>query len=105
METKSRKIYIINNKTPTTTIEHMLKGKFQVINSQEKGHLSEHADFDLNSLNKFKKYLPNYAPTLFGVGQKGKIFFLIPGVPGENSYLKQFLESFLRRASSLLKDS
>jgi len=42
---------------------------------------------------------------LFGINQKGKIFFVLPGVPGENAYLRQFLESFLHKASPLLKDA
>lgn len=63
------------------------------------------AQFDLKSLKKFKKYVPNYAPSLFGISQKGKIFFILPGVSGENAYLRQFLESFLHKANQLLRDS
>jgi len=63
------------------------------------------ARFELRSLKRFKKYVPNYAPSLFGISQKGKIFFILPGVSGENVYLRQFLESFLHRAKSLLGNS
>lgn len=60
------------------------------------------AKFELRSLKKFKKYIPNYAPTLIGLNQAGEIFFVLPGVPGENAYLREFLESFLHRAKPLL---
>jgi hypothetical protein len=60
------------------------------------------ARFELRSLGKFKKFQPNYAPTLIGTGKRGEIFFILPGVPGENNYLEIFLESFMHKASSLL---
>jgi hypothetical protein len=60
------------------------------------------ARFELKSCKRYKKYLPNYAPSLFGINHQGKIFFILPGVPGEDRYLGQFLESFLNRANSLL---
>lgn len=63
------------------------------------------ARFELRSLKKFKKYMPTYSPSLFGINQKGEILFILPGVPGENVYFRQFLESFIRRASSLLENS
>jgi hypothetical protein len=63
------------------------------------------ARFELKSLKGFKKYVPNYAPSLFGISQEGKIFFILPGVTGENEYLRQFLESFLHKAKSLLGNS
>jgi hypothetical protein len=61
--------------------------------------------FELKSSERYKRYLPNYAPSLFGINQKGEIFFILPGVPGENAYLRQFLESFLRKASPLLEET
>jgi hypothetical protein len=63
------------------------------------------ARFELKSIKRFKKYLPNYAPSLFGINQKEEIFFILPGVPGENVYLRQFLESFLHKAKPLLGNS
>ena len=62
------------------------------------------AKFELRSLEKFRKFLPNYAPSLFGVDRKGKVFFVLPGVPGGNIYLRQFLDSFMHRAKSLIYD-
>jgi len=62
------------------------------------------ATFKLIEYNKeFGKYNNNYAPTLYGVGQNGNIYFILPGVPNEKDYLKQFLESFYYKAISLLK--
>jgi len=61
--------------------------------------------FELKSNKKYKKFRPNYSPSLFGINKKGEIFFVLPGVPGENAYLRQFLESFLHKASPLLKDA
>ncbi len=53
-------------------------------------------DFEINNANKFKNYIPYYAPTLFAVTKEKKILFAIPAVPEEKKYLKQFLESFYK---------
>lgn len=49
--------------------------------------------FPLYSFREFKKYLPVYTPTLFGVSPSGKVIFVLPGVPGQKSDLKNTLES------------
>lgn len=42
---------------------------------------------------KSKKYTPRYTPSVVGVSPAGDILFVLPGVPGEKSYLKNFLDS------------
>jgi len=57
------------------------------------------AKFELEKLSsRYIKFLPNYAPTLFGMGRKGKIYFILPGVPTEKEYLRNFLDSFYYKA-------
>lgn len=51
------------------------------------------AAFPLESLGKYKKYIPWYAPGTVGVSYKGDILFVLPGVPGEKEYLETFLDS------------
>ncbi len=46
------------------------------------------AKFELIGLKKFKRYIPPYAPTLFGISQNDEIFFILPGVPYEKNYLE-----------------
>jgi len=45
------------------------------------------ASFPLYSNQKYKKYLPWYTPTLFGVSPSGKIIFIIPCINGQGAYL------------------
>ena len=51
------------------------------------------AAFPLRSAGKFKKHAPWYSPTIVGVSPTtGKVYFTLPGVPGEKEYLENFLE-------------
>ncbi len=56
------------------------------------------AAFKLIGIKNYKKFSTLYTPSLIGVSGKGKIYFVIPGVPGEKEYLKEFLESFYTKA-------
>ena len=47
--------------------------------------------FELRGAKKYKKFIPPYAPTLFGVSKNKTILFVLPGIPHEKEYLKQFL--------------
>ena len=62
------------------------------------------AAFKLIGVKNYMKYATLYTPSLIGVSGKGKIYFVIPGVPGEKEYLKEFLESFYTKAYLLLID-
>jgi len=53
-------------------------------------------------MKKIINFLPVYTPTLFGVGDNGVIYFVLPGVPNEKKYLNQFLESFYYKAYKIL---
>ncbi len=58
--------------------------------------------FNLIGMKDFKKYAPLYGPSLMGVTGKGRILFLIPGIPGQMKCLKDFLETFYNKAFVLL---
>ena len=61
------------------------------------------AAFDLIAYNdSYKRFIPNYSPTIFGVGGNGKIYFVLPGIPGEKEYLEEFLIVFYNQNLSLL---
>lgn len=49
--------------------------------------------FPLFNYTKFKKYLPWYTPTLFGVSPSGKIIFVLPGIEGQRDYLRNIITS------------
>jgi thiol-disulfide isomerase/thioredoxin len=52
------------------------------------------AKFELKSVKQFKQYIPYYWPSIMGVDRKGKIYFVLPAVPGESEYLEEFLQTF-----------
>lgn len=58
--------------------------------------------FPIRTVSKWKKFIPNYAPTLFGVGQDGRIYFVLPCVGFEEHYLVEYLDEFERKAAYLL---
>lgn len=53
--------------------------------------------FRIISISKFKKYVPPYMPTIIGVNQNRKIYFILPSVPHEKEYLEEFLTIFYER--------
>jgi hypothetical protein len=57
--------------------------------------------FQLLGVEGFKKFAPFYGLLLMGVSAKGRIFFLIPGVPGQEKIL-DFLEAFYIKAYPML---
>jgi len=59
--------------------------------------------FPLYSYREFKKYLPWYTPTLFGVSPGGKIIFVLPGIPGQISNLRNTFDSIYRKLSPSLE--
>ena len=58
--------------------------------------------YDLAKLSDFKKFRPNYTPTIIGCSQKGKVFFVFPCVPKSKYFLKTFITSFYDRSFTLL---
>ncbi len=54
-------------------------------------------------MNKFKKFIPQYAPTLIAVSKSKEIMFVLPAVPNEREYFERFIESFYNRALLLLE--
>lgn len=60
------------------------------------------AKFELVFTNKLGKYYPNSTPAIMGLNREGDILFILPGVPGESSYIKDFLENVYRRYHQIL---
>jgi len=61
------------------------------------------AEFEIKKMNKFRKYIPQYAPTLIAVSRSKEIMFVLPAVPNEREYFERFIESFYNRAWTLLE--
>lgn len=61
------------------------------------------AGFPIYSFKRWRRYHPIYAPTLFGVGPDGNIYFVLPCVGQEEIYLPGYLAEFLRKAGYLLR--
>ena len=60
------------------------------------------AEFEIIEMNKFRKFVPQYVPTIIAVSKSKKIMFVLPAVPNENEYFEQFIESFYNKAYPLL---
>ncbi len=50
----------------------------------------------------YKRFVPHYTPTIFGVSRNGKILFVLPGVAGAKTYLYDFLTNFYGKSIELL---
>ena len=60
------------------------------------------ATFKLLPYDNFRLYTPIFAPTLIGVSQKGRIHFIIPGIPDQKNNLEHFIITFYNKAYPLL---
>lgn len=63
------------------------------------------AEFPIKTLKKWKKYRPNYAPTLYGIGRDGKVYFIFACTAIEEIYLRVYINEFLKKADYLLQYS
>jgi hypothetical protein len=52
--------------------------------------------------NIYRRFKPHYSPTIFGVSGKGRVLFVLPGVPDEKDYIKNFLATFYSKSMDLL---
>ena len=60
------------------------------------------AEFVLISNEKYVKYIPPYTPSIVGVSKKGRIFFVLPGVPDMKRFFEFFLMAFYHKTYSYL---
>jgi hypothetical protein len=60
---------------------------------------------DFLSSSKFIKFLPLYAPTLYGVTNRGLILFAIPSFKLEDGLIIQFMLQFFEKAYPLISRS
>lgn len=87
-----------------------LENNFQVIGIVPKQELLIEKDlrritgakFRLESVEKYQRFMPIYAPTIVGVSSQKTILFVLPAVPYEKEYLRQFLTEFHRKAYPIL---
>jgi len=56
----------------------------------------------VNGKDVYKRFMPHYTPTIYGVNSAGKILFVLPGVAGAKSYLYDFLTNFYGKCIELL---
>lgn len=56
----------------------------------------------ISAKGTYKRFLPHYTPTIFGVAGNGKILFVLPGTAGAKAYLYDFLTNFYGKCIELL---
>lgn len=66
---------------------------------------STEATFDIIGAGKFTKIQPLYTPTVIGVSKKKKIYFVLPAVPGGESFFEGFIRAFYDRAYPLIMNN
>jgi hypothetical protein len=60
------------------------------------------AKFPIKTIKKWERFRPNYVPTVFGVGQDGRIYFILACVGIEHAYLRAYLDELLRKYNYLM---
>ena len=50
--------------------------------------------FPLDSITKYKNFIPPISPAMIGVSEEGGILFILPAIPNQNEYLLDFLQTF-----------
>ena len=61
------------------------------------------ATFKLTGMKRgYKRFMPHYTPTIYGVNRTGKILFVFPGATGAKAYLYDFLTNFYGKCIELL---
>lgn len=79
-----------------------------IINEEELNFVDEiraitGAKFQIKNLKKWKKYRPNYAPTLYGIGPDGKVYFILACTALEEINLRAYIDEFMRKVDYLLR--
>lgn len=59
-------------------------------------------NFPIRTMKRWKRYVPNYYPTLYGVGRNGRIYIVLPCVGLEDEFLCKYLSEFQRKSGYLL---
>lgn len=58
------------------------------------------AAFPIESNKRFKGLIPVYTPSIIGQSKEGHLLFILPGAPGGEEYLEEFLISFYNKLST-----
>lgn len=92
-------IYVLNNLPHPFVVIGVVKPE----ELRDESFLRNELDitFRIISISKLKKYIPPYWPTIIGVNQNRKIYFILPSVPNEKEYLEEFLTIFYERANPM----
>lgn len=94
-------IHVLNELSPPFFVTGIVPG--EELKNEVELRKTTGAAFNLVGFNEsYKKFTPHYMPAIFGVGRDGKILFVLPGIPGENKYLHEFLINFYGKSVELL---
>jgi len=70
--------------------------------SIDESHDALHIKFPIKTSKQWRRFLPKYTPSLYGVGRDGQIYFVLPCVGTEDDYLLEYISEFKRKAAYLL---
>ena len=94
-------IQVLNELKPPFIVTGIVPG--EELKKEDQLRRTTRAKFKLMGFKEsYRRFLPHYQPALFGIGQGGKILFVMPGVPGEQAYLYDFLVNFYGKSLELL---
>jgi len=60
------------------------------------------AAFPITNFERYRKFIPMYTPTLFGVANSGKIIFIMPGSVMQSGQIENFLVAAYSKTYHLL---
>ncbi|MDD8032105.1 MAG: hypothetical protein PHQ25_08965 [Acidobacteriota bacterium] len=85
-------ISLLNNLPPHYIVRGVIPD--DEISNSEIIRESTGAIFEFEPVSKYKKFMPLISPCLIGVSKEKAILFVLPSVPDQEKYLREFLESF-----------
>ena len=94
-------IKVLNELPPSFVVTGIVSG--EELENEKQLRQSTGAGFKLIPFGeKYRRFKPHYTPAIFGVTGRGRVLFVLPGVPGEKKYLYDFLVNFYGKSLELL---
>jgi len=93
-------IHVLNELSPPFMVFGVVPGS--ELKDESKLRKITGAVFPIISNRGYKKYIPPYSPSIVGMSKDGKIYFVFPGIPGMNEFLKNFIFVFYQKIYGIL---
>ncbi|MCP5105252.1 MAG: hypothetical protein GY950_17825 [bacterium] len=86
-------IHVLNELPPQFVVTGIVPG--EELKNEKELRQTTGAVFKLTGIKQsHRKFVPHYTPTIYGTARNGNILFVLPGVPGQEKYLADFLVNF-----------